>query len=302
MAELISIKSITEAHDLLGLEKPGHPLVSVFRHNKETFRNYSGDIRVVLDLYLVSLKDGISGSLGYGRNSYDFHEGTMIFTSPGQVLTPEENENLDNFGGWTLLLHPDLLRKSELGNTIDDYSFFSYDVHEALHVSDDEKRTLTQILEKIENEYNQNIDKHSQNLIVSNIKLLLDYCTRYYDRQFYTRTNLNKDVVTKFELLLKDYYRSDKPLELGLPTVKFCGAELGLSPNYLSDLLKKLSGRNAQEQIHFFLIDKAKTKLLNSTAAISRIAYDLGFDYPQHFSKMFKSKTGMSPAEFRSLN
>lgn len=302
MTELIIIKTITEAHQLLGLEKPKHPLVSVFHHGDEKMKHDYGDIRCALDLYNVGLKEGMIGSMGYGRNSYDFQEGTMMFSGPGQVLTPPEGKHPKDPKGWTLLFHPDLIRKSELGKTIDDYSFFSYDVHEALHLSDDEKKSLTELVSKIEKEINQNIDRHSQKLIVSNIELLLDYCTRYYDRQFYTRTNLNKDIVTKFEHLLKDYYHSDKPFEMGIPTVQYCGRELCKSPNYLSDLLKKETGRNAQEHIHYYLIDRAKTKLLSSTGSISQIAYDLGFEYPQHFSKLFKSKTGKSPAEYRNLN
>jgi AraC-like DNA-binding protein len=161
---------------------------------------------------------------------------------------------------------------------------------------------ITELTDKIVREFSQNIDKHSQKLIISNIELILDYSTRYYDRQFYTRSNLNKDIVTRFEALLKDYYHSDKPLEQGIPSVKYCGTALNMSSNYLSDLLKKETGRNAQEHIHYYLIDKAKTRLLNSGESISQIAYGLGFEYPQHFSKVFKAKTGMSPAEYRDMN
>ncbi|MEZ4989259.1 MAG: helix-turn-helix domain-containing protein [Saprospiraceae bacterium] len=302
MKEIIHIETITEVHNLLGLPKPKHPLVSVLDLDGHIIDYDFGDATYVLGLYQVSLKSNICATISYGRNSYDFQEGTLIFTKPGQSLSYEDSTSEPGETGWILLFHPDLIRKSELGQNIEDYSFFSYDVHEALHLSDDEKQWITDIVRKIEKEYSQNLDQHSQKLIISNIELLLDYCTRYYDRQFYTRTNLNKDLVSKFEHLLTSYYQSDKPIHQGIPSVKYCGEALNMSPNYLSDLLKKETGRNAQEHIHAYLIDKAKTKLLGSVEPVSSIAYDLGFEYPQHFSKIFKAKTGMSPSEYRNLN
>ncbi len=302
MRDIIRVDSVTEATEYLGVGKPKHPLVAIIHHNDANFRREYENARYVLDLYQISQKDRMSGSLGYGRSSYDFQEGTMIFTSPSQVITTEAKVLEGDLEGWSLYFHPDLIRKSPLGKTIDNYSFFTYDVYEALHISEDEKESLDQIIEKIEKEYLQNIDKHSQKLIVANIELLLDYCTRYYDRQFYTRTNMNQDLVSRFEQLLKNYYVSDKPDKLGIPTVSFCGQELGISPNYLSDMLKKETGRNALDHIHTFIIDKAKTALLNSNSTIAEIAYDLGFEYPQYFSKLFKSRTGTSPAKFRALN
>lgn len=302
MDKIIKVNTLTQAHEIFGLEKPKHPLISIFLHEDANFKNIPAGIRVSADLYHIMMKEGISGSLGYGRNSYDFQEGTMIFVSPGQVVVSSDSYDPGKAKGWSLIFHPDLIRKSELGRNIDNYSFFSYDVHEALHLSEDERLTITDLAGKIEKEYNQNIDKHSQKLIISNIQLILDYCTRYYDRQFYTRTNLNKDIVTKFEQLIKDYYNSDKALNQGMPTVKYCGTELNMSPNYLSDMLKKETGRNAQEHIHYYMIEKAKTELLSSSESISQIAYSLGFEYPQHFSKIFKNKTGMSPVEYRNMN
>ncbi len=302
MSELFRIESITQVHDLVGFPKPKHPLVSVIRFTGEAMKPDLREVRFVNDLYQVMLKDGFSGTLGYGRNSYDFHEGTLVFTSPGQVLSFDGDKEHHAAEGWMLLFHPDLIRQSPLGSSIDQYTFFSYEVHEALHLSDDEKASVYDIVGKIEREYNQNIDQHSQKLIVSNIELLLNYCTRYYDRQFYTRSNLSKDAVSNFEKLLRDYYHSDQPLFSGVPTVQYCGEQLNMSPNYLSDLLKKETGRNAQEHIHGFLINKAKNKLLASQEPISQIAYDLGFEYPQHFSKIFRSKTGMSPTQYRNLS
>ena len=240
--------------------------------------------------------------MGYGRNSYDFTNGTMVYTKPGQVLIPEEKEIAPDAKGWILLFHPDIIRKSKLGKTIDEYSFFSYEVHEALHLSEEEQITVSDLILKIEKEFDQNIDKHSQKLIVSNIELLLDYSNRYYDRQFYVRTNLHQDLISKFEQLLKNYYASEKPYQLGVPSVKYCGELMNMSPNYLSDLLKKETGKNAKDHIHAYVINTAKNKLLGSTSTISEIAYELGFEYPQHFSKLFKSKTGFSPARYRNQN
>ncbi|WP_422080197.1 helix-turn-helix domain-containing protein [Ulvibacterium sp.] len=302
MNNIITISSITQAHQLLGLQPPKHPLVSLINIKDFPLDADFGDVRFMLELYMVSLKDGVSGSMGYGRNSYDFTNGTMIFSKPDQILFTESKEIETDAKGWMLLFHPDLIRKSELGKQIDTYSYFSYDVHEALHLSEDEKSTLTDLARKIELEYNQNIDKHSQKLIVSNIGLLLDYCTRYYDRQFYVRTNLNQDLISNFDHLLRDYFNSEKPVELGLPTVQYCGMQLHMSPNYLSDLLKKETGKTARDHIHSYIINRAKNKLLGTTGSISEIAFDLGFDYPQHFSKLFKKKTGMSPAKYRILN
>lgn len=301
MSELIHLNSISEVHRLMGFEKPQHPLISIFQH-KPDFSNPVKHARITSSLYFIALKEGFSGSFAYGRNSYDFEEGTMIFMAPGQVMGSKDVEEESDARGWTLLFHPDLIRKSELGQTIDNYSFFDYEVNEALHLSDKEKQVLNDQVVKIQEEISANIDKHSQKLIVTNLQLLLDYCTRYYDRQFYTRTNLNRDVFSRFEHLLKEYFRAEKQLATGIPSVRFCSEELNMSANYLSDLLKKETGRNAQDHIHSFIIDKAKTLLLSSNEPVGQVAYGLGFEYSQHFSKMFKAKTGMSPREYRSVN
>lgn len=302
MKDIIKINTISEAHSFFGLGKPQHPLITVYRHeDMEPPTDHIGKT-IVPDFYQVTFKMCTEGSFGYGRNTYDYQEGTMIFTRPGQALTVPEWERELNVGGWTLLFHMDLIRKSELGKQINDYSFFTYDVNEALHLSEAERKTITDIRDKIIHEYSLNLDKHSQKLIIANIELLLDYCTRYYDRQFYTRENLNKDIVSRFEQLIKSYYESEKQLVNGIPLVSYCGAELNMSSNYLSDLLKKETGRNAQEHIHFYVVDRAKTQLLGSEESISQIAYNLGFEYPQHFSKLFKKNVGMSPGEYRSLN
>ena len=302
MQEIFQIDSISDMHDVFGLEKPKHPLVSVVQFKNAQIKPEFHHIRCSLGMYCISHKNETDGSIRYGRNSYDFQEGSMLFIKPGQVISYDGHESSAEDPGWALLFHPDLIRKSELGRTIERYSFFSYDITEALHISDEEKKSLNILVAKIEQEYQQNIDRHSQKLIISNIELLLDYCTRYYDRQFYTRTNLNKDVLTKFENLLMNYYSDKNQLSTGIPSVNHCGKELNMSPKYLSDLLKKETGKNAKMHIDDFLMNKAKNRLLSSTESVSEIAYGLGFDYPQHFSKIFKAKTGMSPKEYRRLN
>ncbi|MEO1009936.1 MAG: helix-turn-helix domain-containing protein [Bacteroidota bacterium] len=304
MSKTFVIQSISQAHQSLGLAKPKHPLVSVvYAKDIKNITDFQ-DIKVVNQLYQITLKTTGCGEVRYGKNAYDYEEGTLLFTAPGQVTEYDGDFEVDNDEneGWMLVFHPDLIRKSPLADKMGLYSFFNYDVHEALHLSDDERQTIEALLDKIIKEYSQNLDRHSQNLIVSNIELLLDYCLRFYDRQFLTRTNLNGDAVSKFEKLLKTYYETEKAHTFGLPTVSYCGTELNLSSSYLSDLLKKETGKTAQEHIHLFVIEKAKNSLLNSEASISEIGYALGFEYPQHFSNLFKSKTGYSPRAYRSLN
>lgn len=301
MKEILSIKTISELHELMELEKPVHPLISVnyFNLNDSTTKCCnSTDKKYIVDLYQIVLEDGVEGSMRYGRSSYDFQEGSLIFLKPGQVFYNDGEYKNYHTKGWSLNFHPDLIHKTELGNNIDKYTYFSYEANEALHLSDKEKKYFLSILKKIEEEYSQNIDQHSHELIITNMKLLLDYCKRYYDRQFYTRKLINKDVLTRFEKLLTNYYNQSKQLEFGIPTVKYCGTELQMSPNYLSDLLKKETGRNALEHIHYFLIEKAKAKLLNTNDNISQIGYSLGFENAPYFSRLFKKKTGMTPKEY----
>ncbi len=305
MDNTYTIKSISQAHQSLGLPKPKHPLVTVVHARDVKNISEFQDVRVIMDLYQIVLKSSNGcGVLRYGKNAYDYEEGTLIFTAPGQVMwyQDEFDQTNENIEGWTLAFHPDLLRKSDLADKMNKYSFFNYDVSEALHLSEVERNTIEMLIDKITEEYSQNLDKHSQNLIIKNIELLLDYCVRFFDRQFYTRTNINSDVVSKFDRLIREYYQSEKALELGIPSVSFCASNLNLSPNYLSDLLKKETGKTAQEHIHLYIIERAKTSLLNSKNSIGEIGYALGFEYPQHFSNLFKAKTGMSPSEYRHLN
>lgn len=300
MKDIICVNSISEVHQFLGLEKPKHPLISVFTFGREQQNAVFENFKYTFDLFQISIKGNCPFTISkYGRNSYDFQECSMIFTAPRQTLEYNIAYKTEDDGCWTLVFHPDLIRKSALGRAIDQYAFFSYASNEALHLSEEERKTVTDIAEKIEKEYSQNIDAHSQTLIISNLELLLNYCVRFYDRQFYTRTNLNQDFVSDFEQLLKDYYKEEKQLELGIPSVQYCANAMHMSPRYLSDLLRKETGRSTQEHIHHYIIEKAKIRLLNSKDSASEVAYYLGFEYPQYFSKIFKKKTAMSPNEYR---
>jgi len=306
MKPTIEIHKISEMHQMGALPKPKHPLVSVV-HNRDlkTTAGMQG-VKIINHLYTIIFKSSnVCSSFSYGRSSYDHEEGTMVFTAPGQVMEFENNPAADEQidpNGWTLVFHPDLFRKSGLADQMNKYSFFHYDSNEALHLSDEERTSIEDLLEKIVKEYSQMLDRHSQHLIVSNIELFLDYCLRFYDRQFYSRTNLNSDTVSKFERFLIQYYETNQAHQNGVPSVEFCARQLNLSPNYLSDLLKRETGKTTLEHIHFFLIERAKSSLLNSSDTISGIAYSLGFEYPQHFSNLFRSKTGFSPSEYRHLN
>ncbi|MGH1339433.1 MAG: helix-turn-helix domain-containing protein [Aureispira sp.] len=300
MKKIVHINNITEVHQFLGLEKPKHPLISVIPFGKEQQSIAVNNFKYTFGLYQISLKGNCPFVITkYGRNSYDFQECSLIFTAPNQILEFNKDYQTDDTHCWTLIFHPDLIRKSELGKKIEHYSFFSYAANEALHLSNDERKTVTEITNKIEQEYNNNIDAHSQTLIISNLELLLHYCVRFYDRQFYTRTNLNQDIARDFEQLLKNYFKEEKQLDLGLPSVQYCAQSMNLSPRYLSDLLRKETGKSTQEHIHHYIIEKAKNRLLNSKESASEIAYALGFEYPQYFSKMFKKKTAMTPNEYR---
>lgn len=303
MSEIIRIKSISEVHQFLDIPRPLHPLVSVIPIDDRITNFDYGNNRYVFDFYQINLKLGFHGSMIYGRNSYDFEDGTLTFIKAGQVIQVESQaQPIVGSSGWTLLFHPDLIRRSGLAKEMDAYTFFEYGINEALHLSEKEIASLSEITKKIEEEFNQNIDKHSQDLIVANIEILLKYCKRFYDRQFYTRTNLNQDILEKFNSHLKEYYDSENPINNGVLTVKNCADNFNLSVNYLGDLLKSETGRSAKDHINEFVIERAKNKLLGSRESISQIAYELGFEYPQGFNKLFKSKVGTSPSKYRSLN
>lgn len=274
-----------------------HPLVTVVDMSKAAPRTASN---MYYGLYTVFLKEVKCGDLRYGRATYDYQEGTLVFIAPGQVVSVENSGEIYQPKGYALAFHPDLIHGTSLGRHIQDYTFFSYESNEALHLSERERRIVTDCFSKIEYELEHAIDRHSKRLIVSNIEMLLNYCIRFYDRQFITRENVNKGTLEKFELVLNEYFKSDKPQTVGLPLVSWCASELNLSASYFGDLIKKETGKTAQEYIQSKVIDVAKERIFDPSKSVSEIAYELGFKYPQHFTRLFKLRVGQSPNEYRS--
>ncbi|NMH28656.1 helix-turn-helix domain-containing protein [Flavobacterium silvaticum] len=276
-----------------------HPLVSLVDLSKAPKRQNS---RTVYGFYTIFLKDIKCGDLKYGCNYYDYEEGTLVFVAPGQVLGVENNGEWYQPHGTALLFHPDFIRGTSLGRNIRDYNFFSYEVFEALHLSDSERKIITDCFSMIRYELERGIDKHSKTLIISHLEVFLNYCVRFYERQFITRESAHKGLLERFETLLEDYYVSDKPQTIGLPSVSHCAAELNLSANYFGDLIKKETGKTAQEYIQLKVMDVAKEKIFDTDKSVSEIAYELGYKYPQHFTRSFKSMIGFTPNEYRKLN
>ena len=298
MSEVSRVNTVTEYNSLVGQETL-HPLVSVIDFSKiEPFYFF----RKQMGIYAIFLKEAKCGNVTYGCNTYDYEEGTLIFIAPGQVYGIEDTGVKQQAKGHALIFHPDLIHGTSLGKQIKDYTFFSYEVNEALHLSNRERAVINECFANISYELEHPVDAHSKTLIVSYIELFLNYCKRFYERQFNTRSHVNKDLLFRFEKVLDTYFYSDKPMEDGLPSVSYCAEQLHLSPNYLGDLLKKETGKSALEHIQLRMIDVAKEKIYDSSKSISEIAYELGFKYPQHFTRMFKKNTGMSPNEFRILN
>lgn len=301
MKPIIQLKHISDINNFVK-STTNHPLVAVVDFSKAD-EYLEANTRISADFYSIMFKNYCANKMRYGRQSIDFQEGNLICIAPKQVITLDnEIEKKDNMMGWGLFFHPDLLRGTLLGNKMNEYTFFSYETTEALHLSEKEKQTLFDCVQKIETELLENIDHYSQSLIVTNIELLLNYCLRYYGRQFITRKSSNSKTVAQVEQLLKYYFKSSELKESGLPSVKYLAEHVHLSPSYLSDLLKKETGISAQDHIHYHLIEEAKNILLQSDQSVSEIAYQLGFEYPQYFSKLFKQKTGQTPLEYRSLN
>ena len=295
-----AVETISQLHDIIGIEKPKHPLISVIDYSQVNVVNAPEEGSFTCSFYSVNFKKYCS--FLYGRQPFDHEEGTLHCTAPGQIIIYDRQKEKDSSEGVGLYFHPELIRKTALGNKINEYTFFSYNENEALHLSEREKQILLTLLDQIKTEYNSNVDDFTQDLIVSNIELLLNYCKRFYNRQFTTRTNQHKGIIIEFEKILLNYFELDNSNEDHILTVKFCADLLSLSPNYLSDLLKKETGKSAQEHIHIHLLEKSKIQLLTSNKRIKEIAYSLGFGYPQSFSKLFKKKTGISPSEFRISN
>jgi AraC family transcriptional regulator, transcriptional activator of pobA len=296
----LRIKTISEYHQIMGLPKPEHTLVSVINFESIKKLPYSESISLIFDFYSISLKRDFNAKMKYGQQQYDFDEGILFFMSPGQVFGIEiEKGAALKHTGWMLLVHPDFLWNTSLAKTIRKYEFFNYSVHEALFLSDKEENIITGLLQNIKQEYHSNIDKFSQDLIIAQIELLLTYSERFFHRQFITRKITNHKILNQLEEILSKYFNSDALLQKGLPTVQWVADNLHLSPNYLSDLLKVLTGQSTQQHIHDKLIEKAKEKLSTTDLSVSEIAYELGFEHPQSFSKLFKTKTSLSPLEFR---
>jgi AraC-like DNA-binding protein len=292
------IKSISEFHEFRDLPKPEHPLVSVYNFKDIKYLNENEPQSLILDFYSIALKRNANAKMRYGQQEYDFKEGVLLFISPGQVFSIEGNAELQHTG-WSLLIHPDFLWNTPLAQKIKQYEYFGYSVHEALHLSDKEEKMIIDIITNIQKEYQSNIDKFSQDVIIAQIELLLTYSERFYNRQFITRKISNHEILSRLEKLLEDYFSSDSLAKKGLPSVLYIAKTLNLSPNYLTGLLKSLTGQSTQQHIHNKLIEKAKEKLSTTNLSISEIAFELGFEHHQSFSKLFKTKTNISPLEFR---
>ncbi|MCD0489941.1 helix-turn-helix domain-containing protein [Pedobacter sp. MC2016-14] len=300
MANIIEIKTITEYNRLMDT-KTSHPLLNVVDFSTLKPREKSTvSGTFTFSFYAVSIKYGKSCEMKYGRNNYDYQDGTLVFTAPNQVMNVEATEDFTP-QGFALIFHPDLIRGTSLGQRVKDYSFFSYDVHEALHLNENELEVVLECFKKINFELQQTIDKHSRHLIVSNIELLLSYCVRFYDRQFITRDQINSDVLTRFESLLNSYFQSENPQQLGIPTVAYFASQLHLSANYFGDLVKKETGRTALEYVQLAIIEAAKEMIFIPGVTVNEVALELGFKYPQHFSRFFKKHVGHSPNEYRQL-
>ncbi len=298
---MLHLKSIADLNRLIQIETL-HPLIAVVDFAKVDERIPPGT-KIHADFYSIMFKNYCTNLLKYGRQTLDFQEGSLICIGPNQVLSmDDEIEQRSDRLGWGLFFHPDLIHGSILGELMDSYSFFSYETSEALHLSEKEKHVLHDIVLQIEQELQENIDAHSQTLLVSNLALLLNYCARYYGRQFITRKPSHSSIVAQVERLIRQHIRFKESPNKGLPTVKYLAEQTNFSPSYLSDLLKKETGLSAQDQIHYWVIEEAKQRLLQSNQSVSEVAYSLGFEYPQYFSKLFRAKTGYTPGDFRNLN
>ncbi|MEB3345841.1 helix-turn-helix domain-containing protein [Aquimarina gracilis] len=294
-------KTISEFHKYSNLPKPEHPLISLIDYSKVSYPLDSGEIKWVQDFYSIGLKKNVSRKFNYGQQKYDFDEGVLSFVAPQQILSIEINQNADasDASGWLLLIHPDFIWNTSLANSIKKYDFFGYAVNEALFLSEKEENIIEDIVKNVQREYKSNIDKFSENIITAQIELLLNYAERYYERQFITRKKSNHKVLEKLEENLNHYFNKENTLFKGIPTVSRVAEDLNLSPNYLSSMLKAVSGQTTQQHIHNKVIEIAKEKLSTTELSISEIAFELGFEHPTSFSKLFKSKTNISPLAFR---
>lgn len=294
----LKIRTISELHRLRGLPKPEHPLISVIDFSTIKRLNEHEPKSLVQGYYSIALKRNFNAKMKYGQREYDFDEGVMFFMAPGQVFSILADGPVQH-SGWLLLFHPDFLWNKPLAKKIHQYEYFSYSVHEALYLSEKEETMITAIMQSMAQEYRQNIDKFSQDVILSQLELLLTYAERFYHRQFITRRVANHQILGRLEDLLTEYFNNETLTDKGLPTVQYIAERLNVSPGYLGSLLKTLTGQNTQQHIHEKLIEKAKEKLSTTDLSVSEIAYQLGFVHSQSFSKLFKAKTNLSPLEFR---
>ncbi|HAL81616.1 MAG TPA: AraC family transcriptional regulator [Mucilaginibacter sp.] len=298
MDKLLRFNTVSE-YNAFNNNVTRHPLVSVVDFSKAATRQGS---RMYFGFYTIFLKDVKCGDLVYGRSTYDYQEGTLVFMAPGQVAGVNSKGETYQPKGYGVVFHPDLIHGTSLGRHIQDYSFFGYQSNEALHLSDRERSIVLDCFSKVGYELDHAIDKHSKRLITTNIELLLSYCVRFYERQFITRENVHQGILERFETMLNDYFGSEKPQTIGLPSVAYCADQLNLSANYFGDLVKKETGKTAREYIQAKLVDMAKEKVFDTSKTVSQIAYELGFKYPQHFARLFKQHVGYSPNEYRILN
>jgi AraC-like DNA-binding protein len=296
MQNIKKINTIKALHSFMSLPSPSNPMITIIDHSSTISNKQPKNEKLLLDFYNISIKRSFKGKLKYGKNHYDFDEGTMSFIAPNQIISVDSEEDRNN-DGWSLLFHPDLIRQYPLDKAIKNYGFFSYTVNEALHLSDEEENTIEVIVQNIQKEINSRLDNFSQAVIVANLELLLSYCNRFYSRQFITRKMATNDLLTNFENILDKHFTNDSSLPL--PTVEKLANELNVSPSYLSDMLRNITGQNTQQHIHNKLIEKAKEILTTTNLTVSEIAYLLGFEYPQSFSKLFKSKTNLTPISYR---
>ncbi len=298
MDEILRIDTVSE-HDAFYHKENLHPLVSIMDFDGRVPEVYASKMN--FGFYAVYLKEVMCGDMKYGKHTYDYQDRTLVFVAPGQIINVDINKDYKP-QGYALLFHPDLIRGTSLGRHIDEYTFFSYQSNEALHLSERERKIVLDCFDKIKYELERGMDKHSRMLIASNIELFLNYCIRFYERQFITRNEVNNDVLVQFEKLLGEYYQSDKPQTIGLPSVTYCAEQLNLSTNYFGDLIKKETGKTALEYIQLKIMALAKQKILDNKKTINEIAYELGFKYPAHFTRAFKKNTGHTPNKYRSLN
>jgi AraC family transcriptional regulator, transcriptional activator of pobA len=296
------LKTISELHRFNNIAPPNHPLISLIDYGETKPTPVNNELKWVQEFYTISIKRNVAGKYRYGQESYDFDEGLMTFFSPDQVISVEiiEEDMKAHPSGWILAIHPDFLFGTPLSANISKYSFLNYSVKEALFLSEKEENTIYGILQNIKNEYQGNLDRFSQSIIISQLELLLNYAERFYQRQFLTRKISNHQILDKLEALLEDYFKSDNPFDKGVPTVQYISQNLNLTADYLSAMLKSLTGQTTQQIIHNKLIEKAKVKLSTTNLSVSEIAYELGFEHSQSFNKLFKSKTKQTPLEFRT--